>query len=222
MRCTKHRRPFPAVFVSFRGREPVTERRKVFSGVQPTGNMHIGNYLGAFRNWVALQEDYDAIYCVVDLHALTVPVAPEVLYENRLDAARVLLAVGVDPDRFAVLSPEPGPPARRAVVDFEHDDAEQRSEPHDPVQGEIGPRGRQPGPLLVSRFDGGGHTSPPRRPGARWRRPAPAPRNDTRPSPNDSITGTAKVFPIPDALIPETSSRVMSLARPYRQDVEVR
>ena len=77
----------------------MTERRKVFSGVQPTGNMHIGNYLGAFRNWVALQEKYDTIYCVVDLHALTVPGDPEVLYQNRLDAARMLLAVGVDPDR---------------------------------------------------------------------------------------------------------------------------
>jgi tryptophanyl-tRNA synthetase len=76
----------------------VAERRKVFSGVQPTGNMHIGNYFGAFRNWVALQQDYDAIYCVVDLHALTVPGDPVVLFENRLDAARVLLAVGVDPD----------------------------------------------------------------------------------------------------------------------------
>ena len=49
----------------------VTQRRKVFSGVQPTGNMHIGNYLGAFRNWVVLQEQYDTVYCVVDLHALT-------------------------------------------------------------------------------------------------------------------------------------------------------
>ena len=77
----------------------MTDRRKVFSGVQPTGNMHIGNYLGAFRNWVKLQEQYDAIYCVVDLHALTIPGDPKVLHQNRLDAARVLLAVGIDPDR---------------------------------------------------------------------------------------------------------------------------
>ncbi len=77
----------------------MTSRRKVFSGVQPTGNMHIGNYLGAFRNWVALQDEYDTIYCVVDLHALTVPADPKALYQNRLDAARVLLAVGIDPDR---------------------------------------------------------------------------------------------------------------------------
>tara|TARA_Y100000590_G_scaffold326176_1_gene370152 strand:- start:177 stop:1115 length:939 start_codon:yes stop_codon:yes gene_type:complete len=61
--------------------------------------MHIGNYLGAFRNWVALQEEYDTIYCIVDFHALTVPGDPKELLENRLDAARVLLAVGVDPDR---------------------------------------------------------------------------------------------------------------------------
>jgi tryptophanyl-tRNA synthetase len=61
--------------------------------------MHIGNYLGAFRNWVALQDEYDAIYCIVDLHALTVPVEPEVLFTQRLDAAKVLLAVGIDPNR---------------------------------------------------------------------------------------------------------------------------
>ena len=74
-------------------------KRRVFSGVQPTGNMHIGNYLGAFRNWVKLQDEYDAIYCIVDLHALTVPVDPEVLFAQRLDAAKVLLAVGIDPNR---------------------------------------------------------------------------------------------------------------------------
>jgi tryptophanyl-tRNA synthetase len=64
--------------------------------------MHIGNYLGAFRNWVALQDQYEAIYCIVDLHALTVPGDPTELYANRLDAAKVLLAVGVDPDRSLV------------------------------------------------------------------------------------------------------------------------
>lgn len=71
----------------------------MFSGVQPTGNMHIGNYLGAFRNWVKLQERYDTIYCIVDLHALTIPGDPKELHEHRLEAARVILATGVDPDR---------------------------------------------------------------------------------------------------------------------------
>ncbi|MGB2463679.1 MAG: tryptophan--tRNA ligase, partial [Candidatus Puniceispirillaceae bacterium] len=49
---------------------------RIFSGVQPTGNLHLGNYLGAIKNWVDLQRDFDCIYCVVDLHAITVPQEP--------------------------------------------------------------------------------------------------------------------------------------------------
>ncbi|MDH3306877.1 MAG: tryptophan--tRNA ligase [Acidimicrobiia bacterium] len=73
--------------------------KRVFSGIQPTGEIHIGNYLGALRNWVALQEDYDAIYCVVDMHAITVPYDPTTLAASRLKTAKALLAVGVDPQR---------------------------------------------------------------------------------------------------------------------------
>ncbi len=72
---------------------------RIFSGVQPTGNPHIGNYLGAFRNWVALQDSYDAIYCIVDLHAMTIDYDPADLEKTRIDAAKILLAAGVDPDR---------------------------------------------------------------------------------------------------------------------------
>ena len=72
-------------------------RKTVFSGIQPTGNIHIGNYLGALRNWVALQDEYDCIYCVVDLHAITVPQDPATFPADRRDAAKVLLAMGVDP-----------------------------------------------------------------------------------------------------------------------------
>jgi tryptophanyl-tRNA synthetase len=74
-------------------------RKTVFSGLQPTGNIHIGNYLGALRNWVKLQEEYDCIYCVVDLHAITVPLDPAAFNKDRLAAAKVLLAAGVDPER---------------------------------------------------------------------------------------------------------------------------
>jgi len=74
-------------------------RKTVFSGLQPTGNIHIGNYLGALRNWVKLQEEYDCIYCVVDLHAITVPLDPAEFNKDRLEAAKVLLAAGVDPER---------------------------------------------------------------------------------------------------------------------------
>jgi tryptophanyl-tRNA synthetase len=74
-------------------------RQKIFSGVQPTGNTHLGNYLGAFRNWVKLQDDYDTIYCIVDLHAMTIDYEPAELEKSRVDTAKVLLALGVDPDR---------------------------------------------------------------------------------------------------------------------------
>ncbi|MHB1584452.1 MAG: tryptophan--tRNA ligase [Acidimicrobiales bacterium] len=72
---------------------------RVLSGVQPSGEFHIGNYLGAFRNWVALQDDHDALYCVVDLHALTLDIDPEALRARTLDAAVNLLATGLHPDR---------------------------------------------------------------------------------------------------------------------------
>lgn len=77
----------------------MTETKKVFSGIQPTGNIHIGNYIGAGRNYVALQEEYQTIYCVVDLHAMTVAYDPAVLRQGKVDAARMLLAFGVDPAR---------------------------------------------------------------------------------------------------------------------------
>jgi len=74
-------------------------KETVFSGLQPTGNIHLGNYLGALRNWVALQDEYDCIYCVVDLHAITVPQDPGEFQADRHEAAKVLMAVGVDPER---------------------------------------------------------------------------------------------------------------------------
>lgn len=74
-------------------------KQTVFSGIQPTGDVHIGNYLGALRNWVALQDEYDTIYCVVDLHATTVPYDPKELHDSRILTAKLLMVVGVDPSR---------------------------------------------------------------------------------------------------------------------------
>lgn len=74
-------------------------KQRIFSGVQPTGQPHLGNYLGALRNWARLQSDYDAIYCIVDLHAMTVDYNPADLEVARVDTARVLLALGIDPTR---------------------------------------------------------------------------------------------------------------------------
>src|SRR4051794_16564106 len=73
-------------------------RKRIFSGAQPTGNLHIGNYLGALRNWVALQNDYESFYCVVDLHAITVPQDPLKLAAKTKEVARIYLAAGVDPN----------------------------------------------------------------------------------------------------------------------------
>jgi len=75
------------------------ERKRVFSGLQPTGNVHIGNYLGALRNWVRLQDDYECVYAIVDLHAMTASFDPEDFARERREAARVLVACGVDPTR---------------------------------------------------------------------------------------------------------------------------
>ncbi len=76
--------------------------RRLLSGIQPSGEMHVGNYLGAIRNWVALQEGYEAFYCVVDLHAMTVAYEPTALRERTRDLARVLLACGIDPYKSAL------------------------------------------------------------------------------------------------------------------------
>ncbi|MCX6763235.1 MAG: tryptophan--tRNA ligase, partial [Candidatus Moranbacteria bacterium] len=62
--------------------------QRIFSGVQPSGNLHIGNYLGAIKNWVKLQEEYDSIFCVVDMHAITVPQNPEELKKKTLEVAK--------------------------------------------------------------------------------------------------------------------------------------
>ena len=72
-------------------------RERVFSGAQPTGNMHLGNYLGAFRNWVRLQDSFECIYCVVDLHAITVFQDPKELADQTREAATAFLAAGIDP-----------------------------------------------------------------------------------------------------------------------------
>jgi tryptophanyl-tRNA synthetase len=71
-------------------------KQRILSGVQPTGNLHLGNYLGAIRNWVEIQQDYDNFFCVVDLHAITVPHNPKTLAEDTYTIAALYLACGID------------------------------------------------------------------------------------------------------------------------------
>jgi tryptophanyl-tRNA synthetase len=79
-----------------------TARQKVFSGIQPTGNFHLGNYLGAIRNWVGQQSQFDNVFCIVDLHALSQPTTKESLRANILGLANVLIASGLDPSQSIV------------------------------------------------------------------------------------------------------------------------
>ena len=79
-------------------------RGRIFSGVQPTGNLHLGNYLGAIRNWVALQDSFESIYCVVDLHAITVAQDPAQLRQSTREVAASLIAAGISPERAIIFN----------------------------------------------------------------------------------------------------------------------
>ena len=79
--------------------------KRIFSGVQPTGNLHLGNYLGAIRNWVHLQDDFDdCLFCVVDMHAITVWQDPDKLRANTRETAAAMIAAGVDPERNIIFN----------------------------------------------------------------------------------------------------------------------
>jgi len=77
-------------------------KKRIFSGAQPTGDLHIGNYLGALKNWVTLQDEYESFYCIVNLHAITIPRDSVVLRQKTLDLVRIYLASGVDPERATI------------------------------------------------------------------------------------------------------------------------
>ncbi|MGD9561298.1 MAG: tryptophan--tRNA ligase [Pyrinomonadaceae bacterium] len=77
-------------------------KKRILSGAQPTGSLHIGNYLGALKNWVALQDEYEAFYCIVNLHAITLPQDPKTLRQKTLDLARIYLAAGVNPEKSTI------------------------------------------------------------------------------------------------------------------------
>jgi tryptophanyl-tRNA synthetase len=77
-------------------------KRRVFSGIQPSGNLHLGNYLGALKNWVAIQDKYENYFCIVDLHALTVPQDPKDLRQKIREVAAIYLASGLDPEKCVI------------------------------------------------------------------------------------------------------------------------
>src|SRR5215475_3291648 len=78
-------------------------KTRVFSGMQPSGNLHIGNYLGALKNWVRIQNDYECIFCIVDLHAITLYQNPDELRAKILEIAALYLAAGIDPKTCSIM-----------------------------------------------------------------------------------------------------------------------
>ena len=121
---------------------------KVFSGVQPTGNLHLGNYLGAIVNFVKMQETHNCIYCVVDMHAITQGVdvwgGPAELARNTREVTAAFIAAGIDPKKHIVFNQSQVSGPRRAGLDLQLRGARRLAQPHDPVQGEgrQGPRER--------------------------------------------------------------------------------
>ncbi len=85
--------------------------QRIFSGIQPTGNLHLGNYLGAIRNWVSLQDEYECLFCVVDMHAITVWQDPSELPNLTRQVTAGFLAAGIDPKRSIVFG-------AAAIADF--------------------------------------------------------------------------------------------------------
>lgn len=77
----------------------IMNKKRIFSGIQPSGNLHIGNYLGAIRQWVDLQNSYDSLFCIVDLHAITVPQDPAELRKKTVEITKIYLAAGIDPTK---------------------------------------------------------------------------------------------------------------------------
>lgn len=80
----------------------MTEKKRVLSGIQPSGNLTLGNYLGALRQWVAEQDNYESYFCIVDMHAITVPQDPESLRQKTREVAAIYLASGINPERATV------------------------------------------------------------------------------------------------------------------------
>lgn len=78
------------------------QKKRLFSGIQPTGRLHLGNYLGAMQNWKDLQDQFDPIFCIVDLHAITVPQDSETLRKSTIRTAKAYLAAGIDPEKATI------------------------------------------------------------------------------------------------------------------------
>ena len=179
---------------------------RVFSGIQPTGQKHLGNYIGAIRHWLADQDLGEAFYCVVDLHSISVPYDAGELRENTLDTAATLMAAGPRSRRLHALRPErtcPSTPRRTWLLGVRRD--VRRAAPHDAVQGEERPGAVLGRPLHLSGAAGRRHPALRRRRGAGGRGPAPAPRAGARHRPALQRR-FGETFTVPEAAHPAAAA----------------
>ena len=123
------------------GRGRVEGVRTVFSGIQPSGDVQLGNYIGAIKGWVDRQAEKENYFCIVDLHALTVPQDPEELRFQTRSLAAMLFAAGLDPGEVHGLRAEPRDGARGGVLAAQLRDAHRLAGAHDAVQVEGGEPG---------------------------------------------------------------------------------
>jgi len=95
------------------------KKKRIFSGIQPTGNLHLGNYIGAIKQWAAIQDEGECFFCIVDLHAITVPQDPKVLKEKIRELAALYLACGIDPEKSVIFvqSHNPDHPTLAWILD---------------------------------------------------------------------------------------------------------
>jgi len=110
---------------------------RVFSGIQPTGQLHLGNYLGAIRNWVTLQQEMPCIFGIMDLHAITVPQDPKQLRQSTRETAAALIACGIDPKK-SLLVVQSSIPACGTRVDSRLPHPAGLAQPHDAIQRKSG------------------------------------------------------------------------------------
>ena len=196
---------------------------RIFSGIQPTGRKHLGNYIGAITQYVAGQDRGEAIYCVVDLHAITVAYEPAALRESVYDTAATLLAAGLDPDRCIFFRQSDVREHTELCWLLSSVTVVRRAQPDDPVQGQV----RQP---ARARLGGPVHL-----PGAEAAdvlayRAHEVPVGDDQRQHVELMRDVAERFNarfgetlvVPEVRIPEVGARIMDLQVPGPQDVDHR
>ena len=204
---------------------PSHARPRVLSGIQPTfGSFHIGNYLGAVRNWVAMQETHDAFYCVVDLHAITVEHDPVELRRNTILSFAQLVAAGLDPERCSLFVQSHVPEHTELAWVMGCMTGFGEAAPDDAVQGQVrqgGGRPRDGRAVHLPDPAGRRHPALPSRPGPDRRGPAPAPRADPRP--RAAVQQPVRAHLHAAAVLhPQGHRQDPRPAGPDREDVEVR